>query len=405
MNSHKPDLPTRSLSPARIVVFCGFLMSLTAFSIDISLPLFKVMSDGLGTPLEKLPLTITFYIALLGTGQLVFGSLSDRYGRKIILIIGMIIYIFGAILASLSGSLSTLLLARALQGFGAASPYVLSRAIIRDLYDGPELAKKMAIATGLFSVGPLLAPLFGAIILEIGGNWRWVFVVMTIYCIGMLYVLRLMPETNNHLDKNATQLATIINNSITVLKTKQSRQFISINAIAAVSMILIISTVPSIYANTFDITGTAFALYFAIHGFGIIIGQYANHYLIERIGVVPTTIVATSVMIFACLSISVSSLLGYLSVWSVTLSLTVFAFGFLAVIANSTSLVLQSHRHIVGFTAAFLGTITSLFSGLSASIISLLVQHDILLWSLSIAATSTIVLFLLLSWHRSVNRY
>ena len=93
---HSPELHQQGrsplLSPTRIVIFCGFLMSLTAFSIDISLPLFKVMSNGLGAPLERLPLTITFYIAMLGTGQLLFGSLSDRYGRRIILIIGMIIF-------------------------------------------------------------------------------------------------------------------------------------------------------------------------------------------------------------------------------------------------------------------------------------------------------------------------
>lgn len=391
------------MSPARIVVLCGFLMSLTAFSIDISLPLFKVMSDGLGAPLEKLPLTITFYIAMLGTGQLLFGSLSDRYGRRLILIIGMIIFICGAILAALSNSLTSLLIARALQGFGAASPYVLSRAIIRDLYEGPELAKKMAIATGLFSVGPLMAPLIGAMILEIGGNWRWVFVVMAIYCGGMLYVLKRMPETNQSPNKNATQLATIVQNAKAVIQTKQSRIFIGINAIAAVSMILIISTAPSIYANTFGISGTAFALYFAIHGLGIIIGQYANHYLIERINVVPTTMVAAAVMIFASLCISAFTIFGFLSVWSVTLSLTVFAFGFLAVVANTTSMVLHSHRHIIGFTAAFMGTITSLFSGFASSVIALFVQHNILLWSLSIAATSTIALALLVNWHKKTT--
>jgi len=391
------------MSPARIVVFCGFLMSLTAFSIDISLPLFKVMSDGLGAPLEKLPLTITFYIAMLGTGQLLFGSLSDRYGRRRILIIGMIIFICGAILAALSNSLTSLLIARALQGFGAASPYVLSRAIIRDLYEGPELAKKMAIATGLFSVGPLMAPLIGAMILEIGGNWRWVFVVMAIYCGGMLYVLKRMPETNQSPNKNATQLATIVQNAKAVIQTKQSRIFIGINAIAAVSMILIISTAPSIYANTFGISGTAFALYFAIHGLGIIIGQYANHYLIERINVVPTTMVAAAVMIFASLCISAFTIFGFLSVWTVTLSLTIFAFGFLAVVANTTSMVLHSHRHIIGFTAAFMGTITSLFSGFASSVIALFVQHNILLWSLSIAATSTIALALLVNWHKKTT--
>jgi len=403
MNTKKTVQQNRILSPSRIVIFCGFLMSLSAFSIDISLPLFKVMSDGLGAPMEKLSLTITFYIAMLGVGQLFYGSLSDRYGRRIVLFTGMTIFISGAILAALSTSLTTLLIARALQGFGAAAAHVLSRAIIRDLYDGTELAKKMAIATGLFSVGPLMAPLMGAFVLEVGGNWRWVYVVMAIYCAGMLFVLRYMPETNQQPNPNATKLLTLLKNSKTVLQTKQSRNFICVNAVTTVAMILIISTAASIYANTFGVSGTTFALYFALHSFGIIIGQFGNHFLIDRIGVIPTTIVAASIMIIACLSISVCAIFGYLSAWSVTLSLTVFAFGFMAVVANSASLVLQSHRDISGFTAAFLGTIASLFSGLIASIISIFVQHSILWWSLSIAAVVTTVLLILLSWNRSTH--
>lgn len=385
-----------------MVWLCGLLMSLTAFSIDITLPLFSEIAREFNTNIDQVPLTITFYMVFTGIGLFFFGCLSDRYGRRWILAMGLGIFIIGGLLALRADSLFELISARAIQGFGAAAPNILSRAIIRDLYTGKELAQKMAIATGIFSVGPILAPLTGAAILELGGQWNWIFLIMIAYCALLLFCLLAFTKESN-LDKNvkATQLSTIANNTKTIFGNQQSRYFIAISAIIAISLLLIISTSPSVYAKTFNISGSMFALFYAVHGIGIIFGQIANHRLIDRIGIVSTSIVATIVMLVGALSISVWPLIDILSPWTVSFSITIFALGYLGVVANATSLLLQSHGDIVGFTAALQGTITMLFSGLVAGLLSVFIQENIVIWGLTIAAGPALVLMLLLRWQKT----
>jgi len=384
-----------TLSPLRIVWFCGLMMSLSAFSIDISLPLFGTMASALDTPIDRLPLSITFYMLFLGFGQFIFGCLSDRYGRRVLLFIGMTVYILGAAAAAISDALSTLLLARAVQGLGAAGPYIISRAIIRDLYQGTELAQKMAIAMGIFSIGPILSPLIGAAILVLGGHWRWVFVIMAIYCAGMLITILFIPETIESRNPNATTFKTLVRNSKTVFFNSTSRVHMATIAITTISMILIISTIASVYANAFNISGAPFAIYYAVHGIGIILGQIANHKLIGIIGIERTTIIATIVMITSSLGIATIAMTSLISPWAISFCITVFALGYLSVIANSTSLLLQIHGNIIGFTAALQGTVSMIVSGVVSSVLALFVQNNVMIWGLAIAAPPTIVLLLL----------
>lgn len=380
-------------------------MSLSAFSIDITLPLFGAIATNLATSIDHIPLMVTLYVVSLGIGQFVFGALSDRVGRLSALLIGMCFFVFGALLAALSESFSSLITARAIQGFGAAAPYILSRAIIRDMYQGTELAQKMAIATGIFSVGPLLAPLFGALVLEMQGNWRWIFIIMAIYCAGMIVTLKFVAETITYKNAEATKFSTLLHNTKRVLTHQQSRMFIIVNVVITTSMLLIISTSASVYAKSFNITGSAFAFYYAVHAIGIIVGQIANHRLIGIIGIIPTTIVATSVMLVGSISISVCALTHNLTPWGVSLSITVFALGFLGVVANATSMLLEPHGKIIGFTVALQGTLTMFGSGLLASVLSVYVQHNVAIWGLVIACGPVLVFLILSRWHLNIKTH
>jgi len=339
-------------------------------------------------------------MAFMGLGQLVFGCLSDRYGRRIILLCGMSLYLAGTLAAGLATSLEMLSAARCLQGLGAAASHILSRAMLRDMYFGVELAQKMAIATGIFSVGPLMAPLLGAALIEIGLPWRSVFVMMAIYAVGLLLAFRFVAETNSGLNRSATQPISILRNSNAVLSNKQSRTCLVVTAVSSVSIVLIISISPAVYKNTFNITGSLFAVYYAVHAIGIVVGQYANHKFIGRIGIIRTNILAAIVMIVSAFCISLLPTLGLATAWMVSLCLAVFSIGFLSIMANATSLLLQSHGSIVGFAAAFQGTITMLFGGVMASYLSTFIGGNIVYWGLAVAVGPCLVLLIFLRWSR-----
>jgi len=177
------------MSDRGIVIYCGFLLSISAFSIDITLPLFSHIAADLGVTLSQVAQTVTVYVACMGVGQFFFGPLSDRLGRRAALRIGLSLFLLGAGLAMLAPSFEVLLLARALQGIGGAVAPVVARAVLRDLYSGRDLSRAMALATGIFSVGPLIGPLLGGTLALLGGDWRVVLIPVALIATGVVWYL------------------------------------------------------------------------------------------------------------------------------------------------------------------------------------------------------------------------
>ncbi len=386
-------------------MFCGLLMSLGAFSIDISLPFFSVMADGLDTDLSLLPLVVTSFLLFLGLGQLLFGPLSDRIGRKPTLMLGLSLFLLGAFIAGSAVNFSMVIVGRVLQGFGTSAAVVLSRTILRDLFEGENLARQMAIATGIFSVGPIVAPLLGGTLVALGASWRSVFVAMVLYGLLLLFFLSRTPETLREADPEALSLARLKRNLMRVVCNEQSRSFMVINSVTMISMILIVATSAPLYKNRFGITGVAFAIYFAVHASGIIVGQFANHRLISRLGVVCTSIAAAAVMALAGVLIVLFEIAGLMSPWLLSGLITLFAVGYLSVVANSTSMILQPHGEIAGFTSSLQGACGLLVSSVVGTLLSRFVQDNLALWGGIIALIPLLAIVLLVRWQsRPLNQ-
>lgn len=373
-------------------MICGFLLALSAFSIDITLPLFTQIAADMGVSTSQVAHTVTLYVASMGIGQFFFGPLADRTGRRITLFCGLGLFAVGTVLAFLAPGFSWLLCARVLQGFGGAAAPVVARAILRDLYTGRELARAMAVAMGIFSIGPIVGPLLGGLLALIGGSWRIVFLGMFTYAVILFVALIHMPETLSARRYDALQIRTLLRNLLAVIRLRQSRYYLMIATTIFTSMILIVSLAQPIYAHEFGVTGLAFAILFAIHGFGIIVGQYLNHFFIGQIGEVKTALIASAVTFLATLLIVLFSLLGYLSAAWLTTFIFIFAIGFLAVVSNSISMVMSPHGSIAGFTASFQGAVTQIGGGIGAAVISAIIPLSALWWGLALMLISLVVL-------------
>ena len=400
ISSDKSNIPPdpATLNHRYVVGLCGLLMALSAFSVDILLPFFGQIAQGLSVPIGQLPTVVTVFIFCMGTGQLVSGIVSDRYGRKPVMGAGIVLFLVGSAIACFAQSLAVLLLARALQGFGVSAATTLSRAMLRDLYTGPELARRFAVATAMFSVGPIVAPLLGALLLAAGGHWRLVFVVMALYGLALLVGMRRLPETLPQF--TPISRSTLWRSLGRVFRHTQSRNFLVINAVSSTAMILIIACMAPLYAQNFEISGSEFAVYYAFHGTGIIIGQLANHRLIGTLGLLPTTILAVLVMLLAAMLIVTVALLEAATPVIMSLLVTMFALGYLSLTSNALSMTLMPHGEIAGLTAALQGAsglaLAALFSGLIAP----LVQEDFVAWGAVIATCNILALALLLRWQR-----
>lgn len=188
--------PVRRLPFGEFIVMLALMFATVAFSIDAMLPLLGQMGAELApaSPADA-QMVITVFVLGFGLGTFVAGPLSDRFGRKPLIVAGIALYMAAAVLAALSNSLEVLLLARFLQGLGAAGPRVASQALVRDLYSGRHMARVMSFVMTIFVLVPAVAPLVGAYIGALFG-WRAIFWSFLLFGLTSgLWVLIRQPET------------------------------------------------------------------------------------------------------------------------------------------------------------------------------------------------------------------
>jgi len=169
----------------RVIAYLAFLSVLLAFGVDVSLPALDEIrsSFDLGAGSGAVSLIVTFYLLGMAAGQMIYGTLSDKFGRVPLLLAGIGLYAFGALGSALAPGIDMLLAARFVWGVGAAAPSVLRPAIARDLYEGDQMARITSIVMSIFLIGPALAPSVGELIM-LAGSWRYVFVAALLLALG-----------------------------------------------------------------------------------------------------------------------------------------------------------------------------------------------------------------------------
>lgn len=196
---------------AETVALIAALMGLTALAIDTMLPALPAIGDSFGlVEANELQLVVFSYMVGFGIAQIVYGPLSDVWGRRPLVIAGLVILIVGAIISALATGFTGLLVARVLQGIGAASARVIAVSIVRDRYEGREMARVMSFTMMVFMIIPVLAPTFGGLLLALAG-WRSIFATMAALsvAVGLWFYIR-MPETLHPEFRRALSVRSIV---------------------------------------------------------------------------------------------------------------------------------------------------------------------------------------------------
>lgn len=391
----------RKFSSRALVFYCGILMSITAFSVDITLAAFSFISNELDAPYASVQMIIPVFIISIGFGQIVMGPLSDRFGRKPIIITGLVIYLIGAVICLFAANIEILLLGRAVQGIGAAVGPVLSRAVLRDNFSGPELARNMALATMLFAVGPIVAPLLGAVILQIG-SWRYIFLVIVLFSLGVLLTgVWFLQETNRNKDASALSMGRIKNNIQLAFGNRQSRFFILMSGPIMLNILLILICLPRIFKEVYGIEGSWFAVIFAFHGIGIIIGQIVNRRMIPKIGT------ANAMRVGACVIFASSVLMGvlyyadFLGPYVISAVMALFATGYLVILSNATALALDPMGHIAGFVSSLFGFFAQFISSIAGALLALWIGGDLSSFIIVMLMLTGCLMTILFFWSES----
>ena len=173
------QIQQRDLGFIEFVILMALLTSLAAMSIDAILPALSVIAHDLGAENNEQQYVVSAFLLSFGIAQMIFGPLSDSFGRKPVIYLGIGIYLVGSIICIFAGDLYDIVLGRAIQGFGAGGPRVTIIALIRDKYKGNDMARVMSLIMMVFILAPILAPTIGQGILLVG-EWQAIFIFLIV---------------------------------------------------------------------------------------------------------------------------------------------------------------------------------------------------------------------------------
>ncbi|MDH3500179.1 MAG: MFS transporter [Acidimicrobiia bacterium] len=346
------------MSHREFVAFLATMSVTIAMAIDVMLPALGEMKASFGLPPDSnsIALTVTLYFVGMSAAQLFYGPLADHYGRRLVLYLGLAIYLVGAAGSALAPSLGVLLVSRFVWGVGAAAMRVLSNTLPRDVFDGDRMARVMSLVMTVFLLGPIVAPLIGQGLLQFA-SWRFVFGAGAVSAVVVVIWSFRLEETLDPINKLPLGFTRITGAIRAVLATRQTRWY-------AIAQIFIYGNLLMFLASSellFDVVygrSEIFAVAFSAAGALGAAVAYTNARVVERFGA------GRMMMVGAIASVSLSATLavvalagdGAPSFWLWWALVAVLSSMFAILIPTSNALAMQPMGHLAGTAAAVVGT-------------------------------------------------
>ncbi len=275
-------LPAYAHAPILLLII-GFLM-LQPLSTDLYLASLPSLAAGFGVPASTVQLTLSMFVIAFGAAQLVIGPLSDRYGRRPVLLWGLSLYVLASVLCAAAPGIALLIAARFLQALGCCSAIIIARAIVRDAYAPEDSPRVIARASTWLSLAPLTGPILGSY-LQVAFGWRAAFVALSILSALLLasVVLRL-PETNVHKNPKATEWSGLAANYRLVLGARAFWAHALPGALSYGSIFAFISGSSPVLIRVLQVPTEWFGYCFAAGVSGYMTGTIACRRLLPRCG-------------------------------------------------------------------------------------------------------------------------
>lgn len=265
-----------------LVLMLGSLATLSPVAIDLYLPAFQEMADALGTTSTRVALSLSSYFVGISLGQLFYGPLLDRFGRRRPLFLGLGFFVLASLGCLQSESMEALIAFRLLQGLGGCVASVASMAMVRDFFPPKDSARIFSLLMLILSVSPLFAPTFGGMLVTFFG-WQSVFVVLALFALGILSVLYVFLPEGHQPDRTVTlKPAPIFRAYLSILRNAQFSTYALSGALSFAGLFAYVAGSPIIFMDNFGISAQVYGAIFAGLATGIIGSAQVNILLMKK---------------------------------------------------------------------------------------------------------------------------
>ncbi|WP_239074952.1 multidrug effflux MFS transporter [Streptomyces sp. SID10853] len=357
-----------------VTLVLGGLTALPALSMDMYLPALPEVTDALHSPAATVQLTLTACLIGMALGQLVVGPMSDKWGRRRPLLIGMAVYVAATAVCAFAPNVELLITFRLLQGLAGSAGIVIARAVVRDLYDGMEMARFFSTLMLISGVAPIVAPLIGGQILQIT-DWRGVFVLLTV--VGTLLTLvvwkwlhETLPPERRHTGGVGQALRTMRS----LLADRVFTGYLIAGGLAFGALFAYISASPFVVQDIYGASPQMFSLLFGINSVGLVaVGQINGKVLVGRVsldkalgfGLAVITLAATALLLMT------SGVFGHVGLFPIAAGLFVLMSAMGMAMPNTNAQALMRTPHAAGSASALLGSSTFLLGAVASPLVGI----------------------------------
>jgi DHA1 family bicyclomycin/chloramphenicol resistance-like MFS transporter len=349
---------------AEFVALMALVGSLVALSIDAMLPAFPQMTEdlGLARPNDVQLVVSVLFLGMI-VGQLFYGPLSDSTGRKPAMYLGFGLFIVGSILSIVATTFSVMLIGRFLQGLGAAGPRTVAIALVRDKYEGRDMARVMSFIMSVFILVPIIAPALGQGIILLW-HWRAIFVSFVILAvIVLLWVGIRQPETLSPDRRRAFTLEGNLQAAVEVFRNRITLAYTVISGLIAGSFYGYLNSAQQIFVDLYGL-GTKFPLYFAVLALSFGMASIVNGRLVLYFGMELIMFRAAVGMVIATAVTAVVALIfqGQPPLWFFMIGCAACFFCIGLLFGNINAMALQPLGHVAGTASSIVGSLSNLIA-------------------------------------------
>ncbi|TKB49372.1 Bcr/CflA family multidrug efflux MFS transporter [Ferrimonas sediminicola] len=354
-----------------LILLLGALAGLTPLAIDMYLPAIPTIADEMGASVATTQLTVSFFLVGFAVGQLLYGSLTDAYGRMPVLGASLGVFILASVAATWSRSVEMLIAARTLQALGGAGASVVVMAVLRDLFQKERFARAMSFVMLVMNLAPLAAPILGGFLL-IQGGWRAIFVLLALFALALVVMMRWrVGETLPTEQRRPAGVKAALALYRSILAHGTVRAHLIVGTLFSASLFLFITGSSYVYIRYFGVAAEHFGFLFGLNILTMMALTTLNARFVARVGTARMMLRGLLTTALGALLALVTSLLGDPPLWAVVIPIMLMMGPLGMVSANATTLALDAFDGAAGSVSALGGAMRFLAGAVAGGLLSL----------------------------------